>query len=113
MIGPKRRVFGRTDAKKLSLEEWETCLPQEGKQGGQKAMRIDCEEQKQNMREQHDFFGENKANLLEAFRNKVKKNEKTGSTRRANSHRMNAAPPATGPQNKEKSGQTRARQGRI
>ena len=48
-IRPTRRVFGRAHARRLSISEWEEALVKPGKEGGQLAMKIDFEEQQQQL----------------------------------------------------------------
>ena len=84
-IGPKRRVFGRAHAKRLGVEKWETAMEKTGQEGGQQALKIDFEEQRKNLWEEHSALGLLPATEelikqadedLEAFRAKVKKTKK-------------------------------------
>ena len=79
-IGPKRIVVGRAHAKRLGVEEWEKALEKAGQEGGQQALKIDFEEQKKNLWEEHSALGllpaaeellKQADEDLEAFRAKV------------------------------------------
>ena len=81
-VGPKRKVVGRAHAKRLGVEEWEKALEKTGQEGGQQALKIDFEEQTNNLWEEHSALGLLPATEelikqadedLEAFREKVKR----------------------------------------